>query len=79
MSLSAEVRRQKDEVNEGSYNYDGVAVGIQLKCAMLAANLQVHMPRFIADFKPNEDTTIYLSYAEGVLAWFVQPGVDWAK
>jgi outer membrane receptor protein involved in Fe transport len=33
------------------------------------------MPRFIADFKANEDTTIYLSYAEGVLPGLFNPAL----
>ena len=70
LSLSAEVRRQKDEVNEGSYD-NGSTVEVRNAIGEFTST----MPRFIADFKANEDTTIYLSYAEGVLPGLFNPAL----
>ena len=70
LSLSAEVRRQKDEVNEGSYN-NGSTVEVRNASGEFTSTL----PRFIADFKPNEDTTIYVSYAEGTLPGLFNPSL----
>jgi iron complex outermembrane receptor protein len=70
LSLSAEVRRQKDEVNEGSYD-NGSTVEVRNASGEFTSTL----PRFIADFKPNEDTTIYVSYAEGTLPGLFNPSL----
>lgn len=70
LSLSAEVRRQKDEVNEGSYD-NGSTVEVRNAIGEFTST----MPRFIADFKANEDTTLYVSYAEGVLPGLFNPAL----
>ena len=70
LTLSAEVRRQKDEVSEGSYDYGSTA-----EVRNASGEFTSTMPRFIADFKANEDTTIYLSYAEGVLPGLFNPAL----
>ena len=71
LTLSAEVRRQKDEVSEGSYDDYGSTAEVRNASGEFTST----MPRFIADFKANEDTTIYLSYAEGVLPGLFNPAL----
>ena len=79
LSLSAEVRRQKDDVYEGSNNYTGYGVTPKgfdpTEVRNAGGEFTSTMPRFIADFKPNEDTTIYVSYAEGTLPGLFNPSL----
>ena len=53
-TLSAEARYQEDEVIEG------IVGGTQFSETFTSSN-----PRVILDFKPNEDTTIYGTFAQG--------------
>ena len=70
LTLNAEVRRQKDEVHEGSYDYGSTDEVRNAKGEFTST-----MPRFIVDYKADEDTTIYLSYAEGVLPGLFNPAL----
>jgi len=74
LSISAEVRRQKDDVYEGSNNYSGGAWD-PTEVRNAGGEFTSTMPRVIADFKPNEDTTIYVSYAEGTLPGLFNPSL----
>ena len=61
LTLSVEARSQQDKVVE--------AVGRGLAAALMATpeseTFDSFTPRVILDFKPNEDTTFYATYAEG--------------
>ncbi|SVC35188.1 uncharacterized protein METZ01_LOCUS288042, partial [marine metagenome] len=73
LTLSLEVRRQDDDVNEGQYKYQfvpGDAEGAFFRPLLpqddgLSDNFKSTLPRFIIDWKPFDDTTIYASYSEG--------------
>ncbi|MBT4211225.1 MAG: TonB-dependent receptor [Porticoccaceae bacterium] len=73
------MRRQKDDVYEGSNNYTGYGVTPKgfdpTEVRNAGGEFTSTMPRFIADFKPNEDTTIYVSYAEGTLPGLFNPSL----
>ena len=75
LTVSAEVRRQKDEVSEGSYNYDGAGGWDTTEVRNASGEFTSTLPRFIVDYKPNEDSTIYLSYAEGSLPGLFNPAL----
>jgi len=53
-TLSIEARHQWDKVNEGDING-----------SELSNTFKSFTPRVILDLKPNEDTTVYLTYARG--------------
>jgi iron complex outermembrane receptor protein len=75
LTLSAEVRRQEDEVSEGSYDYDGPGAWNPTEVRNASGEFTSTMPRFILDFKPFDNTTLYLSYAEGVLPGLFNPAL----
>jgi len=76
LSISVEARRQKDEVYEGSNNYTGSPkVWDPTDVRNAGGEFTSTMPRIIADYKPNEDTTIYASYAEGTLPGLFNPAL----
>lgn len=73
LTLSLEVRRQDDEVTEGQYKYvfvPGDAEGAFHRPLLprddgLSDSFKSTLPRFIIDYKPFDETTIYASYSEG--------------
>ena len=79
LSISVEARRQKDDVHEGSNDYTGYGVtpkGFNPTPVRTASGeFTSTMPRVILDLKPNDDTTIYLSYAEGRLPGLFNPSL----
>jgi outer membrane receptor protein involved in Fe transport len=74
LSASLEIRRQEDDVTEGNYLYTKSAVDpvdgsfsatIPDRPAGLSDTFKSTLPRFIVDYKPSDDATLYFSYAEG--------------
>lgn len=73
LTLSLELRQQDDEVTEGQYLYQFVAADadgafhrpLLPRDTGLSGSFDSTLPRFIVDFKPFQNTTLYASYSEG--------------
>lgn len=60
LTLSVEIRRAEDELVFEPVTQEGTGATVNLQGKFTST-----VPRFIVDYKPNGDTTLYFNYAEG--------------
>ena len=60
LTLSLEIRRAEDKLRYEPVTQEGTGTQINLQGTFKSTT-----PRFIVDYKPNDDTTLYFNYSEG--------------